>query len=146
MSRWYSFAGTQVLSCPGPRQPNTIQSVFNSCGRLDVDARDGSARDDCANAGMLVQLASVIRLNSRLPLQVNTERKSPRKPGDNVLFMEHLVVPYHNTQRDVLKVCWTVQMGSWRTAASFGTVQASRLISRKTFPRAVRITASFTWR
>jgi hypothetical protein len=40
--------------------------------------------------------------------QVSTERKTPRKAGDSVMFMEQLVIPYHNLKKDVLKVCMTL--------------------------------------
>eukprot|EP00892_Ulva_mutabilis_P009628 jgi/Ulvmu1/7037/UM033_0096.1 len=36
--------------------------------------------------------------------EVRTEKKSPKKSGDNVLFMEHLLVPYKTANKDVLKL------------------------------------------
>lgn len=38
-------------------------------------------------------------------VQLQTEPKSPLKPGDNIQFMEHLTLPFRHASREALKVC-----------------------------------------
>jgi hypothetical protein len=64
-------------------------------------------RNYCLHVIELVTLMKRLMINVYvllLWLQIRTEKKSPRKAGDNVLFMEHLVIPYSNHRKDILKV------------------------------------------